>query len=59
MLAGGEVLCPFCGQTNELEIDTSVPAQQFVTDCAVCCRPFAVFAECEPGEILILDARSE
>ena len=29
--------------------------ERFTTDCEVCCRPFEVFVECEPGEILSLD----
>jgi hypothetical protein len=48
------VECPYCGQVCELVVDTSVAAQRFVTDCEVCCRPFEVFAECEPGEVLRL-----
>lgn len=40
-------------------IDTSVPHQEFTTDCEVCCRPYRVCAECEPGEILSLDAQGE
>lgn len=51
------VQCPFCGQTFELTIDTSVASQQFTTDCEVCCRPFEVLVECEPGEILSLDVQ--
>jgi len=39
----------------EVVIDTSVPFQRFTTDCEVCCRPFEIVAECEPGEILSLD----
>jgi len=46
------VQCPFCGQSVELLIDTSVATQRFVTDCEVCCRPFEVVVECEPGEVL-------
>jgi hypothetical protein len=49
------ISCPFCGQSFEISIDTSVPEQQFVTDCEICCRPFQVIAVCEPGEILSLD----
>ena len=49
------IQCPFCGQTFEVAIDTSVPFQRFTTDCEVCCRPFEIIAECEPGEILSLD----
>jgi transposase-like protein len=49
--------CPFCGQNSTLEIDTSVRSQRFTTDCEVCCRPFEVIVECEPGEILSLDVQ--
>jgi len=50
--------CPFCGQTFELVIDTSIASQRFTTDCEVCCRPVEIFVEAEPGEILSLDVQS-
>jgi hypothetical protein len=53
-----EVFCPWCGQGCSLSIDTAQSSQRFVTDCEVCCRPFEVLAECEPGEILSLDVQS-
>ncbi len=49
------IQCPFCGQAFEINVDTSVASQRFTTDCEICCRPFEVTAECEPGEILSLD----
>ena len=49
------IQCPFCGQANELVLDTSVASQRFTTDCEVCCRPFEVFVECEPGEVLSVE----
>jgi hypothetical protein len=49
------IQCPHCGQSFELVLDTSTPTQRFTTDWEVCCRPFEVFAECEPGEILSLE----
>lgn len=52
------IQCPFCGQRFDLVVDTSLDSQQFTTDCEVCCRPFEVFVECEPGEILAIDIRS-
>jgi len=52
MEASANILCPYCGQRLELVIDTSVESQRLGTDCEVCCRPFEVVAECEPGEIL-------
>lgn len=59
MQAEAEILCPFCAQPSTLVIDTQVSSQQFTTDCEVCCRPFTVIVECEPGEILSIDAHSE
>jgi transcription elongation factor Elf1 len=46
------IACPFCGQASDVAIDTSVPSQRFTTDCEVCCRPFEITVECEPGEVL-------
>src|SRR5262245_56502607 len=57
MTVDESVTCPFCGQASELLIDTSIAQQRFVTDCEVCCRPFEVVAEGEPGEVLSLDVR--
>jgi len=51
------IQCPFCGQSFELVVDTSVASQPFTTDCEICCRPFEVVAECEPGEILSIEAQ--
>jgi hypothetical protein len=47
--------CPFCGQSFPLAIDTTESSQRFTTDCEICCRPFEIVAECQPGEILSLD----
>jgi hypothetical protein len=35
--------CPYCGEVQRFEIDLSegLP-QEFVSDCAVCCRPIEV-----------------
>ncbi len=49
------IQCPYCGQSFGLVIDTSTPNQRFTTDCEVCCRPFEVLADCEPGEVLSLE----
>ena len=46
------IQCPFCGQSFEVMIDTSVASQRFTTDCEICCRPFEIMAECEWGEVV-------
>jgi hypothetical protein len=51
------IQCLYCRQTLDLVIDTSIPAQRFTTDCEVCCRPFEVVAECEPGRVVGLEVR--
>lgn len=58
MEAAETVHCPYCGQPCAIALDTSVASQCFTTDCEVCCRPFEIVAECEPGEILSLDTRA-
>ena len=55
MQVAAAVECPFCGQHFELSVDTSVASQVWVTDCEVCCRPFEVRVECEPGTVLSLE----
>jgi hypothetical protein len=53
------IACPYCGQKFELVLDTSVATQRFTTDCEVCCRPFQVSAECEPGEVLSIEIQAD
>ena len=31
--------CPYCGEQVEVLLDCSVPEQDYVEDCQVCCRP--------------------
>lgn len=34
--------CPYCGEAVEIVVDTSVPFQQYIEDCQVCCRPISL-----------------
>ncbi len=37
------VICPHCGEANELGLDPGGGSlQEYVEDCAVCCRPWRV-----------------
>ncbi|HCH77677.1 MAG TPA: CPXCG motif-containing cysteine-rich protein, partial [Pseudomonas sp.] len=31
--------CPYCGEPVEAVLDLSAGDQQYIEDCAVCCRP--------------------
>ena len=57
MEASESIQCPYCGQSFGLVIDTSIANQRLTTDCEVCCRPFEVVVECEPGEILSMEVQ--
>lgn len=48
------VSCPFCGEAEELYVDLGGGTrQEYVEDCAVCCRPRIVHVEPlgESGEV--------
>ena len=31
--------CPYCGENITILLDDSLPDQQYIEDCQVCCRP--------------------
>ncbi|WP_136481736.1 CPXCG motif-containing cysteine-rich protein [Cognatitamlana onchidii] len=35
-------ICPYCWETISMLLDTSVPLQQYVEDCEVCCHPIQI-----------------
>ena len=44
-LASKYITCPYCGENFELIIDCSIPEQDYIEDCEICCRPinFSVY----------------
>lgn len=44
-----QVWCPYCGEGVGLILDPAGgPAQEYVEDCEVCCRPWQVRVRFEP-----------
>ena len=44
--------CPHCGQSISVLLDLSVPDQEYIEDCEVCCRTIEVkYRVGEDGEI--------
>jgi len=44
-----DVVCPFCAQPVSIALDPgSGPAQSYVEDCPVCCRPWQVLVQYAP-----------
>ena len=42
------VLCPYCGEMTEVDIEPLEEVQSFIEDCSVCCHPMQL--EATPGE---------
>jgi hypothetical protein len=56
LLAEGVVVCPYCGEAYTAMVDTSQSSHDTIEDCPVCCRPIHLVIECDPGEVLSIDA---
>jgi transposase-like protein len=42
----GTVECPYCGESVDVVLDPgSGSSQEYIEDCAVCCRPWLVTVE--------------
>ena len=50
--------CPYCGEPISMVLDLSVPAQAYVEDCEVCCRPIEVRYRADEGELSAFEARA-
>ncbi len=51
--------CPYCGESIDVLIDSSVDAQDYIEDCQVCCRPINFSVSIEPGGEVRLRATSD
>jgi hypothetical protein len=44
------VMCPYCGEANEIGLDAGSGAfQEYEEDCQVCCRPWRVTVAYDEG----------
>ncbi len=52
--------CPYCGEPNTVLCECTMPAQNYVEDCQICCQPivFDVVVS-EEEEILSVRTRQE
>lgn len=49
LLQTHDLSCPYCGEPIQLIIDCSIPEQEYIEDCQVCCRPINIFVLIEDG----------
>jgi len=50
--------CPHCAQKISMLIDLSVPAQIYVEDCEICCRPIEISYQVCDDDVIIFEANS-
>lgn len=46
-----EIDCPHCGEPITIVLDLSVPGQDYIEDCFVCCRPISIGYTADNGEL--------
>jgi hypothetical protein len=51
--------CPYCGEVIEILVDQSLPEQEYVEDCQVCCRPIVFNVLIDADGDVAVSARSE
>jgi len=59
LLKGVFIECPYCGETIEVLIDCSLPSQEYIEDCEVCCRPITLIVTSADSEMVQVEARQE
>jgi len=51
--------CPYCGESISVLVDDSIPEQNYVEDCQVCCRPIVLDVSVDVDGDVLLSARCE
>lgn len=52
--------CPYCGERYETVVDPSAGSQNYVEDCAVCCRPIEIALRVgNDGELIEVSTRTD
>ena len=54
-----QITCPFCWESLTILLDLSLPEQDYIEDCQVCCRPINFGVLVEPDGEVQLRATSD
>jgi hypothetical protein len=46
--------CPHCGEPVTALVDRSLPEQDYVEDCEVCCRPIRLVVHVDPERVTVV-----
>lgn len=53
------IQCPYCWETLDISVDPSVPEQEYVEDCQVCCQPILIHVTFDDNLTPQVNARAE
>jgi hypothetical protein len=42
LLEESSIRCPYCGESLDILVDTSLDEQEYIEDCQVCCKPMVI-----------------
>ena len=54
-----QITCPFCWETLTILLDLSLPEQDYIEDCQVCCQPIRIHYSSEDGTVTQLEATQD
>jgi hypothetical protein len=53
------ITCPFCWEQLSILVDLSIPEQDYIEDCQVCCQPIRIRYSSHDGELISLDVTQD
>jgi hypothetical protein len=53
------ISCPYCGEHIDILVDGSLPEQEYVEDCQVCCRPIMLSVMVGADDDAVVTVRCE
>jgi hypothetical protein len=53
------VMCPYCGEQTEIDVEPLEEVQVFIEDCTVCCRPIQLQASTGENGVEVIATRSD
>ena len=54
-----EITCPFCWEQISILLDLSLPEQDYIEDCQVCCRPIRIRYTSDDGILGTIDVQQD